>query len=368
MKHPFYLLIALVAAAASCTAPVLPSGETMPANAESIEQGYARLNVTLSSTFTKDSTTPSEGGEATVDLIDILVFNENGGLDCYRHNDAPGEALSTSGISVPHGSKTIAAVVNAPASAQLERITSLEALRAVTSHFGAENSGSRFVMYGEASAVLVSGELSEVSVTVHRLAARVRIDKITRNFGASQPALQALDADGFCVSRLFLANVADDVNLYAPLTDWSSTFPAENSTWRTSLEGLSEDKVVIDQDAKIYTVAQENALSQGSAYEQAHRLYAYPNTSDSQLTRLVIEVLIDGSYYTYPIEIASLHSNYSYEIRNLTITRLGNPSNGDEWLDPDECLDPISIQEFDVSLVVSPWNLVLLGDDGDIVI
>lgn len=365
---PFYTLLALLAALAACTPYSPPIIRASEGSGDDNPDGMATLAVSITSDATKDATTESEGAEAAVSLIEILVFDENGGLDCYKRDEEPGNSLYTTGLSAPHGTKTVAAVVNAPASAQIDQITTLEALRATTSHLVADNSGSSFVMYGEQAAVLVSGQLSQVNVTVKRLAARVRIDRIIRRFQDSLPGLQNLEASDFSVHRIFLVNVADDVNYAAPLADWSSSYPAVNTTWKTSLEGQSTERVAIHKAAQIYTAAQENQLAQGGDYEQTHRLYAYPNASDTQLTKLVVEVEIEGRFYMYPIEIANIKSNYSYEIRSLTITRLGNPSNGDDWLDPAESLAPVSLREFAVDLVVSPWNLVLLGDEGNLVI
>ena len=108
-----------------------------------------------------------------------------------------------------------------------------------------------------------------------------------------------------------------------------------------------------------------NQLAQNGSYVNTHRLYAYPNASDEQITKLVVEVKIADHYYTFPIAFENLKSNYSYEIRNITITRLGNPSNGDDTIDPNEPTDPIVAVDFDADIAVNPWNLVLMGEEGD---
>ena len=325
----------------------------------------AVLNVRISAggASTK-ATTASEGDEAAVSKIEVLVFNDNGGIDAYKASDGTG--LKVEGLSSSSGSKTVVAVVNAPASANVKAVTSLEELRAITSHFKAENSVSSFVMYGEKACSLVSDATNDVTVNVDRLAARIRIDKITRKFLSTMPGLVSLGADGFEVVRVYLTNVADDVNLGACVS------AAPNTTWltdETPLSAATPVAVAIDKDPKVYSEAlatgDVNKLAQDASYENIHRLYAYPNASTTQITKLMVEVKIDGKNYTYPVAFENIQPNYSYEIRNLTITRLGNPSNGDDNIDPDEPVEPIVVVDYDVDIVVNPWNLVLMGEGGD---
>ena len=51
----------------------------------------------------------------------------------------------------------------------------------------------------------------------------------------------------------------------------------------------------------------------------------------------------------------------------LVITRLGNPSNGDDVIDPGED-DPIVSEEIPFTVVVNDWEQVLLGTDGTVTI
>jgi len=319
----------------------------------------ATLDVCITAGAPTKSTTVSEGDEAAVARIEVLVFNESGGLDAYQLYD--GSNHKVSGITSTTGAKTVVAVVNAPDGSGVGNVTDLASLRALTSHFKADNDPDHFVMYGETAAILTASGTNQVTVEVARLAARIRIDKITRSLGNG--GLAALSADDFEIVRFYLINVADDVNYGAGIS------AAANSNWLTD---DSAKPANIDNDALVYSAAvatgNANKLAQGSSYENVHRLYAYPNASDTQKTKLVVEIKIDGEYYTFPIAIDTVESNNSYEIRNLTITRLGNWSDGDDVIDTNESTEPIVTTQFDCEIEILPWNLVLLGNDGNITI
>ena len=331
-------------------------------NKQPVEKAAAEsttLDVCITSGTSTKSTTVSEGDEAAVARIEVLVFNESGGLDAYQLYD--GSNHKVSGITSTTGAKTVVAVVNAPDGSGVGNVTDLASLRALTSHFKADNDPDHFVMYGETAAILTVSGTNQVTVEVARLAARIRIDKITRSLGNG--GLAALSADDFEIVRFYLINVADDVNYGACIS------AAANSNWLTD---DSAKPANIDNDALVYSAAvatgNANKLAQGSSYENVHRLYAYPNASATQKTKLVVEIKIDGEYYTFPIAIDTVESNNSYEIRNLTITRLGNWSDGDDVIDTNESTEPIVTTQFDCEIEILPWNLVLLGDDGNITI
>lgn len=322
----------------------------------------AKLEVCITAGTPTKSTTVSEGEEAAVGKIEILVFNESGGLDAYKSSD--GTNLKVSGISSTTGMKTIVAVVNAPDGSGVASVTDLNSLRSLKSRFKAANAPDHFVMYGETSCAITASGTNQVSISVDRLAARIRIDKVTRAMQAG--GLAALPAGKFEIVRFFLTNVADDVNYGAKLS------ADANAYWLTDESALPTAAVDIDKNALVYSAAvstdDANKLAQSSSYNNIHRLYAYPNASSTQKTKLIVEIKIDDQYYTFPIAFDSLQPNCSYEIRNLTITRLGNSSDGDDVIDIDESTEPIVTTEFDCEIEVLPWTLVLMGDEGNITI
>ena len=354
MKHQLLLAAAMLAALASCN--------KQPAVQVTTEK--ALLDVCITAGNHTKATTVSEGDEAAVSRIEILVFNESGGLDAYKSSDGSGHKVT--GISSATGNKTIVAVVNAPDGSGVASVTDLATLRALTSRFKAANAPDHFVMYGEKPFTLTASGTNQVSVEVDRLAARIRIDKVTRAMRTETGGLVSLPAEKFEIVRFFLTNVADDVNYGA------KSSANANAYWLTDESALPAAAVDIDKNALVYSTAittgGANQLAQSSSYNNIHRLYAYPNSSSTQKTKLIVEININDQYYTFPIAFDSLQSNCSYEIRNLTITRLGNTSDGDDVIDTDESTEPIVTTEFDCEIEVLPWTLVLMGDEGNITI
>ncbi len=341
----------------------LASCNKQPAVQATTEKALLDVCITAGNNTTK-ATTVSEGDEAAVSKIEILVFNSSGGLDAYKSSDGSGHKVT--GISSTTGDKTIVAVVNAPDGSGVASVTDLTALRALTSRFKAANAPDHFVMYGETPFTLTASGTNQVSVDVSRLAARIRIDKITRAMRSETGGLASLGAEKFEIVRFFLTNVADDVNYGASIS------ADANAYWLTDESVHPGAAVDIDKNALVYSAAvttgSANKLAQSSSYNNIHRLYAYPNSSSTQHTKLIVEIKIDDQYYTFPIAFDSLQPNCSYEIRNLTITRLGNSSNGDDVIDTDESTEPIVTTEFECEIEVLPWTLVLMGDEGNITI
>jgi hypothetical protein len=65
-------------------------------------------------------------------------------------------------------------------------------------------------------------------------------------------------------------------------------------------------------------------IAAGSSYTNEHYFYCYPNLTDTK-TRLVVEAVVGGYTYYYPVTLDAVDANTSYDY-NLTITRLGSDS------------------------------------------
>jgi hypothetical protein len=166
-----------------------------------------------------------------------------------------------------------------------------------------------------------------VSIDVNRIASRVVLKKITRNFTSA--ALQALD---FTVDAIYLVNVAGNT---------SYDLTAAPATWYNVAENKGElGSLLVDTPA--YPIAQ------GQAYDTAHTFYAYPNDLAVNTTRIVIETTLGTSKYYYPINLPEMAANKSYEIAEVVLTRPGSDN-------PDE---PVSFADATFSINVIDWTVV----------
>ena len=338
----YLILAAACMALAACNKDVTPDVRIPDASSR------AALRVSIAGTpGTKAAQTADE---AAVNSLQVFVFNEDQ-IDVYG---AVSDA-KTMTLDATTGERTVWAVVNAP---DLKAVKTMSELKAALSQF-TDNASDSFVMTGSKAVTLTAQ--SNVTVEVDRIAARIVIGKVTRKLGAD--GLASLPADKFQVVRAYVADVVADQN-------YGGTKSAYDSWINSSLgDGsiLTSNALVYDEPAASQSIAQEGS------YEYGHSFYTYPNATvedgaSARMTRLVLECLVDGSHYTYPIVLPSgVQSNKSYEIKELVITRLGNPSDGDDDIDPGED-DPITSVEIPFGISVNDWAVVLLGDEGTVTI
>ena len=68
--------------------------------------------------------------------------------------------------------------------------------------------------------------------------------------------------------------------------------------------------------------------------------------------------------YDYPITLPALESNKSYEISLVTITRPGNPDDGNEPDNDDDIDEEKPVVGFDqgFEITVNPWTVVTITE------
>ena len=321
-------------AIAAAAALILPSCNKVAAPQEALLP--CKLSVGVSTPVTK-ATVSDTDSEAKVSTLDAFVFR-NDVVDAY------GKASATSvQLSATQGDRTIYSVVNSES--DISTISSLSGIKEQTSLL-ANNTREKFVMSGSLEKSI--GATASASVDVRRIAARFKIDKITNELENSEQAAS------FAISRIYLTNVSGQATYEGVSTGnvWFAT---------TKLNASDAPNSLIY--SKLSSIAK---VSSGHSYTTSHSFYAYPNNSSDKNTLLVVEAIIGGSYYTYPIMIAgTVERNKSYEISELIIKHLGNTSDGDDDIEGDEN-KPIQTSAVTVGVNVLDWDQVLVGDNGTI--
>ena len=313
MKKSIFAFAAALAALVACNKnDVAPM---QPQNQESLVP--CELTVGICGAMTK-ATTATAGDEAKVNNLQVFVFRGDD-LDAYASVDNAQELT----LSCTAGERVVYALVNAP---DYSAVPGKAALLAKVSELSA-NSLSNFEMVGSKSVTLPQSE--KVSIDVNRIASRVVLKKITRNF--TSEALQALN---FKVDAIYLINVAGNTSydLSAAPADWYNVAKYQSVE---SVDKLLYDKV-------------DEAVLNGKSHETVHSYYAYPNDATSKTTRLVIETTLGESKYYYPINLPEMAANKSYEIAEVVITRPGSDN-------PDE---PVSFADATFSINVIDWTVV----------
>ena len=308
-KHRYCAAFAALLALVACN-------KNEPAVTASAEPGApAIVNVRIDAPQTR-ATVADTPQEATVSTLDVCAFRGDV-LDAHGQNN--GTSLT---LSATQGPRTLYAVVNTEES--LTSVSSLSGLQQKVSLL-ANNTRSRFVMTGMKSQTL--GATTSVDMDVERLAARFKIDKITNKL--TNPT----QASSFSITRIFLTNVVGNICYDAS--------QASSVRWFA--------------DSKLNDSSAPNDLIYKKLSSPANVSYNNSHTTSY-------------SFYTYPLLVAgTVERNKSYEVKELVITRVGNPSDGDDDIEGDEN-KPIQSSQATITINVLDWEQVLIGENGTITI
>lgn len=310
MDKTLLITASAIAILASCTK------EQVKQNSSEKEPASIELMVNISSPQTR-STTVTHEDEVKSNKLQVFVFRGNE-LDAYACADNATELT----LSCTAGEREVYALVNVPDFKDVATKADLLAGMSLLSN----NTPGNFEMIGSRSVTLP--QKGTVSIAVRRLTARVKIGRISRNF--TSPALAA---QAFTIDRIYLLNVAKDINYGMTLGEPGGWF---------NLGAYKDEVPELTCDAPAVQVA--NA----SAYTTSHMFYCYPNNATAQVTRLVIEATLGNNRYYYPIDIPAISSNHSYDISEVTITRPGSD-------DPNR---PVSSEDIKFNINVVDWIAV----------
>ena len=364
--------IFLFAAAAAMMVLASCNKESQPESVSVVNAGPSRVTLGISSIATKATIDDTEA-EAKVNSIQVFVFNGDA-VDAYHNASASEIAALRVEVNATAGVRDIYAFVNAN---DLSSYTSKVALLGATTTLGDNGyAADSFVMSGKLLSQTLTASYSN-TILVDRYTSRIRIHKITRNFSGG------LAAVAFRINRIYLTSAVTNERY-----DFGA--PAEYS-WINKSFGPVSGRALATSNAFVYQALGTPAVVANSAsYQPAvpHSFYAYANVNanvsagDSGInqtyrnTRLVVECQVDtdndGSFeadefYTYPISMGAIGNNKSYEINELVLTMLGNPSDGDDNADDGED-DDISKVVASFSISVNDWEEVLVGVNGTVTI
>ena len=353
MKNTVTLILSALAVVGLVSCNKNVQEEAAPAEAVRIEVHVDRG--TRATDYTGQQGRNDSVDEAKVNTLQVLVFNESGVYDGY------GSSTGTVAVATcTAGTRKVYAVVNAP---DLSSVTSEAQLLGMTASL-ASVAQDGFTMIGSTTAAVA--QESNIGIAVDRMAARVVIREVVNNI--SNDAVAAT----FKLNAIYLTNVAGDV-------DYGFTADYTAATWynRRGYEA--------DNNLGTYTydaVGVAVAKGEENSYKTPHYLYTMPNGKEGQVglpagattftpraVRLLVRAEINGVLYNYPILIQNIAHNKSYEINKLVLTKLGNPDDGRH--DPDDPDDddeekPVTGLEQGFEITVNEWDVVLLGDNGNI--
>lgn len=325
------------------------------------EEGPARVSITLSDSGVKADLQTAD--EAKVTGIMAFVFKGNS-LDAYAEATPAEIEAKEMTVSCTQGTRDIWIVVNGPES--LGSITTASGLRKAVSNLTEDNNPGNFVMVGKACDESVSTE-STVSINVHRIVSRVRLFQVMRDM--ENQTLASLPADRFKIVRAYMTCVTGNACYDVFTPEHPGSYKWLSAIWSNSAAIATGNTFIYDKPVTAIPLAED--ASYGTEYANGsttatHTFYVYPSEFDSvtgnpvetDQMKLVVECLIDGEFYTYPIPLGSVSYNKTYDVKLLTIKHLGNNSNGDDTIDGGED-EVIRHTSATFSITVKDWTQVL---------
>ena len=310
MKHLLFPILLLCSLLSACS----------QAQPDSPDTARISFQVGIPSTLTRSDVNALET-EATMHTLHVYVYDDehpNGILESHFTFEPESIALDAI-IKTSFGRKRFVFVANT----------------GVPDHWAfQDNDPSRdsFVMM---TSTVMDVQQEFIDLGYHfleRLVSRVEICQI-RN-------LMPLSAGIVRLKGIYLHNVARSLGN----TRWE-----DDAYWRRDSEDLDQVRSLLDGGASGLFVP-------GSTWDApagGYYLYGYPNAAPQStddrirdwVTRLVVELEINGVTSYYPIGIPDMESNRCYTIHRLDILRAGSP-------DPDHY---VTTKDIDLDLQVAGW-------------
>ena len=294
------------------------------------EQTLHPLTIKISGGAQTKATSVSSEDETRVNTLQVIAFRNNV-KDTYGSINNSDEIT----IQCADGGRTVWAIVNGPDVSAVTTPTELQAVMCTMKDY----SISDFAMTGSTWVELPQAETAEIEVT--RIASRIVIKKITRNFAVAAEAAKTMT-----IQSIRLSDVVVKSNLGV------SYVPSESSDFMFLKGGTSSGATALYEDCL-------SLLPNGESHEVSHYFYAFPNptvndscssTWNPRHTHLVVQVGIDNNTEYYVIPMPVIERNKSYEIEELTLTRHGASNPYTYFQDT----------EFEVS--VKDWAVVTVTD------
>jgi hypothetical protein len=318
------------------------------------------LNITAGKTAlqTTKATGGSHGVQAddnNVETLEIFVFRNDGGedsgqLDAYK-KFTKNDGLTNLQIKATTGNRIIYAVANSHKE-NWTGVTTIDKFKAEMSAITLENI-KNFTMSGNISSVLHT--TSSITFSISRLISRIKINGIKTAFAGTPYAGMTLSN-----VKVYLTNVIASKS-FAENKDMA-VLPIMNYKKAVTSESQS-----CTMPGMIYeTIAGEIG---DSGFAQPLYFYAYENlitseTLTARYTRIVIEGVLNGKTYYYPISInregfgyvsanghMGIKRNTAYQIK-ATIYRPGST-------DPDKPLEPGTLS---ATVGIEDWSLTNSSD------
>jgi len=325
MKKTLLLSVAaLCFAAASCDRTI---------DVSSPDKGEATLLLDISTMDVEMETksSPSVGDEAKINTLDIYVYDmeeSNGSwylLDTYMRveNYTAGESIT---VKTSPGRKVLAVVAN-QAAEDANKLIGYEDFLYCQWRYD-QNSRGNFLMTYQHDLSLDFNAKEKHKVVLKRLVSKIQLRKVSINLPPQYGEVTLKGAYVHLVPKIFNRHTENREDYWqVPSEDW---LDAEGNV---VIEGYKEDVPANVVDMMTNTGFSGTVpCTYTWESEGDYTVYPFPNSSYDEgfdvpdlITKFVIELEINGFPTYYTIGLPGLSANCFYDIKSVTINRIGAP-------------------------------------------
>jgi len=319
MKRSAFLLFAILLA--GCQKEDIPSSGIEQENLAEVS-----FSIWDPSQNTKGSPYTDEYSfEKSINSVSYFVFNSSGLLEAY----ATCSSSSSFSQTIPVGNKTFYAIVNINPS-KFAGVSTLSAFEALETSFS-DMTYESFSMSGKVTKTITTGNNS-VSIPVERYVSRIYVAEIRNSLEGN------LSGEDIEIRNIYVTNVVGNCLIdgsFPSVPVWYNKFGrADGASSESDFINCREDS-----ELGFLAVSEEGYyLFWDDVYEACTPLYFFPNNATADIngwssaftkryTRVVVEAIIRGQLYFYPVNIIGAKRNKSYTLY-LNVTRPGS-------MDPD---------------------------------
>ena len=308
-----------------------------------VEAEQSVLSFTIGKALATKAETASTTAEETMKQLHVFVFNNESTSVAYKQLEAyayytPNATSQAGTVTVSRGEKKVVFVANLPAS-YANGIRTLDNYNATSWEFS-QNATSRdaFVMRASQDVNVNAASKDLGSIGMKRIVSRVQVKEVKNSLPVSFGAIT--------LNGIYLHNVTRVLGntTWAAASYWRSG-PAE-----TRSADIATVNALVNQSAtgSIANTASWNEPAGG------YFLYGFPNNAPEAgselatdfVTKLVVDVTVNGVTYYYPLGIRSMGENIAYLVNRIELKRLGST-------DPDHYVSTATIS---VTVTVLDWT------------
>ncbi len=319
----------LLSLAVLCTAAISCNSTIDPV---SPDDGQATLTLDISTMDVEMATksSPSVGDEAKINTLDIYIYDMAQELasfnliDTYMRveNYTDGQPIT---IKTSPGSKRLVVVAN-QTSEEANKLLSYDDFRLNPWRYDQNSRGNFLMTYDNSIELEFNGNHTH-SVVLKRLVAKVQLEKVVINLPPQYEEVKLKGAYVHLVPKVY-NKLSDDRDDYwqVPSEDWL------DEEGYVVIEGYKEDVPENVVDMMTCDGFSGTVDCSYTWQDNDYTVYPFPNPTYDEgfdlpdfVTKFVIELEIGGFPTFYTIGLPGLSANCFYDIKSVTINRIGAP-------------------------------------------